>query len=127
MMLISIERKVSNLSHTLKDYVVSLIDDKFAQNINVIDFERTNPFTDYFVICEVDSSRQIDGIVNEIIKQDKEDKVSLRVIDGQADSGWVVVDLHDVILHIFNKEMREHYELDKLFMNYPQTLKQNVS
>lgn len=121
-----IERKENNLSIELKDYIVKLVDDKFGQNINVIDFEQTNPFTDYFVICDVDSSRQIEGIVHEIVKQDKENKLDLRVIDGQADSGWVVVDLHDVTLHIFSKEMREHYELDKLFLNHPQSMRTDV-
>ncbi len=115
------------MSNKLKDSVLKIIDNKFAQNINVIDFERTNPFTDYFIICDVDSSRQIDGIINELVRLDKEDELDIRAIDGQADSGWVVIDLYDVVVHVFNKEMRELYELDKLFLNYPQTLKADVS
>lgn len=102
------------------------MDDKFAENVNVIDFKRENPFTDCFVICDVDSSRQIDAIVNEIVKQDKEGELELRAIDGNADSGWVVLDLYDLVLHVFTKEVRAEYELDKLFIKYPQTLNHNV-
>ncbi len=120
------KRKVNNLSKSLHENIVTIIDAKFAQNINVIDFERTNPFTDYFIICDVDSSRQIEGIVNELVRLSKEEDLALRAIDGQADSGWVVVDLYDVVLHIFTKEMRATYELDKLFMMHPQSLEQDV-
>lgn len=114
------------MSNSLKDQVVKLVDDKFAKNINVIDFESTNPFTDYFVICDVDSSRQIDAIVNEVIKQDKEGKLELRAVDGLASSGWVVLDLYDTVLHVFTEELRKEYELDKLFIKYPQSLKSDV-
>ncbi|NLY62769.1 MAG: ribosome silencing factor [Erysipelothrix sp.] len=114
------------MKNNLVNQVVELIEDKFAKRINVIDFERTNPFTDYFVVCDVDSNRQIDAIVNEVIKQSKEGKIDFRAIDGKSDSGWVVIDLYDVVLHVFDKNIREVYELDKLFMNHPQTLKADV-
>ncbi len=107
-------------SKLLKD-VLQVLDDKFAKRVNVVDFERTNPFTDYFVICEVDSTRQIEAIVNEFVKQSKEDKVEIRGIDGNSDSGWVVVDLFDVMVHVFDKATRDVYELDKLFLNHPNT------
>lgn len=105
---------------------MKLVEDKFASRVNVIDFESTNPFTDYFIICDVDSNRQIDAIVNEVIKLSKEDKIEFRAIDGKADSGWVVIDLYDVVLHVFDKNVRHVYELDKLFLNHPQTLKSDV-
>lgn len=98
--------------------IYKIVDDKFAKDINIIDFESRNPFTDYFIICEVDSSRQIDAIVNEVVKQSKEEKFELRAIDGKGDSGWVVLDLYNVVLHVFSKETRKVYELDKLFLNH---------
>lgn len=110
------------MENKLVEKVVKIIDDKFGEKINVIDFEQKNPFTDYFVIAEVKNNRQIDGIVNEFIKQSKEDKIELRDTDGKADSGWVVVDLYEVVVHIFEKSVRNVYELDKLFINYPHTL-----
>lgn len=114
------------MENKLVKQVVELVEEKFANRVNVVDFERTNPFTDYFVICDVDSNRQIDAIVNEVIKQAKEEKIDLRAIDGKADSGWVVIDLYDVVLHVFDKNVRAVYELDKLFLNHPQTLKLDV-
>lgn len=110
---------VSILHNKLVKDIVKVLDDKFAENVNIVDFERTNPFTDYFIICEVDSSRQIEAIVNEFVKQKKEELIDIRGIDGQADSGWVVVDLFDAIVHIFDKSTRNTYELDKLFLNHP--------
>lgn len=114
------------MNNVLVEKIVKIVDDKFAENVNVIDFKRENPFTDYFVICDVDSSRQIEAITNEIVKQDKEGELELRAIDGNSSSGWVVLDLYDLVLHIFTKETRAEYELDKLFIKYPQSLKSDV-
>lgn len=114
------ERKI--LENKLVKSIVEIIDNKFGEKINVIDFEHKNPFCDYFVIAEVANARQIEGIVNEFIKQSKENKIDLRDTDGKADSGWVVLDLYDVVVHIFEKSTRAVYELDKLFINYPHTL-----
>lgn len=110
----------------LLENVIKIIEDKFANKINVIDFERTNAFTDYFVICDVDSSRQIDAIVDECVRLSKEGTLSLRAIDGKADSGWVVIDLYDVVLHVFDKQMREVYKLDNLFLNYSSYMVEDV-
>ena len=113
---------VKSLKNELVDKIVKVIDDKFGEKINVIDFEHTNPFCDYFVISEVNNVRQIEGIVNEFIRLSKEEDLELRAVDGKYDSGWVVIDLYDVVVHVFEASTRAKYELDKLFMNYPHTL-----
>lgn len=100
---------------------LELLEDKNASGINVIDFQRENPFTDYFVVCEATSHRQIGAIVDGFVQLDKKSIIKIRDIDGKSDSGWVAVDLYDVVVHIFDKETRERFELDKLFFNYPQT------
>lgn len=101
---------------------IKILQDKAANEINIIDFERENPFTDYFVICEANSQRQIDAIVNSFVQLNKSDLISIRDIDGKSNSGWVALDLYEVVVHIFDKSTRKEYELDKLFFKYPQKL-----
>lgn len=101
---------------------LSVLEDKFASKINVIDFERKNPFTDYFVICEANNKRQIDGIADAFVQLKRKDELAMRDIDGVSASGWIAIDLYDVVVHVFDPETRAEYELDKLFSNYPQTL-----
>lgn len=104
------------------DETIKVLQDKAANEINVIDFERENPFTDYFVICEANSQRQIDAIVNGFVQLSKTESISIRHIDGKSESGWVAVDLYEVVVHIFDKSTRKEYELDKLFFKHPQKL-----
>lgn len=104
------------------DETVKILQDKAANKINIIDFQRENPFTDYFVICEANSQRQIDAIVNGFVQLNKTDLISIRDIDGKPNSGWVAVDLFEVVVHVFDENTRKEYELDKLFFKYPQKL-----
>ena len=72
-------------------------------------------FTDYFVILNGESRRQIETIRDEIGRVLKKAGIRPHHIEGAADSGWLLIDLSDVIIHIFTPEEREHYQLDRLW------------
>ncbi len=110
------------MNNKILDRVIEVLQEKLAQQINVIDFERQNPFTDYFVICETNNQRQIDAVVSAFVQLGRKDIMEVRNIDGKAASGWVAIDLYDVVVHVFDKETRAEYELDKLFFKHPQKL-----
>ena len=106
---------------------IEVLESKLAQKINVIDFENENPFTEYFVVCETSNQRQIDAVVNGFSELSKKGDITIRNIDGKADSGWIAIDLYDVVVHVFDKPTRAEYDLDKLFFKYPQTkISENV-
>ncbi len=95
--------------------VVEAASDKLAQDLILLDIRQFSSFTDYFVICSAESGRQIDAIVSEITDQLKKEGVTPYKIEGNADSGWVLIDLGPVIVHIFSPEKREYYKLDELW------------
>ena len=70
---------------------------------------------DYFVICSGESSRQVQAIAEEIDKALLEDGVKPDRREGDMDSGWMLLDYGDVIIHIFDSAMREYYRLEKLW------------
>ena len=72
-------------------------------------------FTDYFVICAGDSARQINTIGEEIEKALKREGVLPHHREGGTNSGWVLLDYSDVIIHIFGNAEREYYSLDELW------------
>ena len=72
-------------------------------------------FADYFVICNGDSNRQIDAIQQEINKTLKVGGILPHHVEGTADSGWILIDLGGVIVHIFAIEQREYYRLEELW------------
>jgi len=72
-------------------------------------------FTDYFVICSGDSNRQVAAIYDEIKSLLKKEAVTIQHHEGTVDSGWLLLDLGDVMVHIFAQPEREYYQLNKLW------------
>ena len=72
-------------------------------------------FADYFVICSGESSRQIKTIFEEIEHVLKKEGVLPHHREGETDSGWMLLDFGDVIVHIFAMYERELYQLDELW------------
>jgi ribosome-associated protein len=72
-------------------------------------------FTDFFVICAGESARQIRTIDEEIEKDLKNQGVRPHHHEGTLDSGWLLLDYGDVIVHIFGAAERDYYKLDELW------------
>ncbi len=72
-------------------------------------------FADYFVICSGDSTRQIQTIFDEVAHTLKREGILPHHYEGTVDSGWLLLDFGDVIVHIFAALEREYYQLDELW------------
>ncbi len=93
--------------------------DKQATDVVLLDARELISFTDYFVICTGESDRQIEAIAQEMDKllNDLGSKTHRR--EGSADSGWILIDAGDVVVHIFDPATRDFYGLDSLWENAP--------
>ena len=72
-------------------------------------------FADYFVVCTGDTQRQIRAIYDEVEHTLKKEGVLPNHHEGTVDSGWLLLDYGDIIVHIFATFEREYYQLDKLW------------
>jgi ribosome-associated protein len=81
----------------------------------MLDIRRICSFADYFVICSGDSDRQIEAIREEISQTLKKEGIMPHHSEGTADSGWILLDLGEVIVHIFLPQQRNYYGLDELW------------
>ena len=81
----------------------------------MLDTRQICSFADYFVICSGDSERQIDAILKEIVNQLKKNDISPHHVEGNPDSGWILIDLGSVIVHVFSRNQRDYYKLDDLW------------
>jgi ribosome-associated protein len=88
---------------------------KQAGNIALLDIRKICSFADYFVICTAESGRQIEAIAEEIITRSKKLGLYPCRTEGDAESGWMLLDIGEIIVHIFSPEQREHYNLDDLW------------
>jgi ribosome-associated protein len=87
-----------------------------AEDILLLDIRNAASFADYFVIGTANSDRQLSALVTEIDKRlGKEYKVHPIGREGEAASGWVLLDYGDVIVHVFGAEERAYYDLESLW------------
>ncbi len=81
----------------------------------MLDARQICSFADYFVVCSSDSTRQMEAIWQEIRGILKQEGVIPYHSEGTADSGWILLDLGEVIVHIFSPSQRDYYRLDELW------------
>lgn len=82
------------------------------------DMKGVSPLFDYMFIVTIDSPRQADALATYVKEDYEKAGIALRAIEGKG-SSWVLMDCKDVIIHIFTKEEREHYSLEKIYMEMP--------
>ena len=99
----------------LAEAIAEVLDSKKARDIKVLYVEDKTVIAEYFVVCTGNSSTQVKSLGGEL-----EYKMGLRGVDpvhyeGRDSDGWVVLDYSSVIVHIFNRELRDFYQLEKLY------------
>lgn len=95
--------------------VIDACEDKIAEDIKTIEIGEKTSIADYFVLATGGSVLQTQAIANEI--EEKVEKVGFEVLskEGFRDGSWILIDLGDIIVHVFTKEQREFYNLEKLW------------
>jgi ribosome-associated protein len=94
---------------------VEIVSNKQAVEIVLLDVRSIVSFADYFVICNGQSSRQINAIYDEILLLLKREGILPYHREGTIDSGWLLLDYGDVVIHIFAPKERHYYQLDELW------------
>lgn len=99
------------MNKKLKD-IIEILKQVNATDIKVYDYENTSPFFDY-VIVGTATDRQGNAAVGYLKKADL---VEMKNVEGRQNSGWVLIDASDVIIHLFTSEMRKVYNFDERLM-----------
>lgn len=90
----------------------------------LLDLRKLSSVTDYFIICSGTVDRQLDAIadhVQEVLRN--EYQVKARHIEGKGDTGWVLLDYMDFVVHVFTPSMRAYYSLEGLWASAPVLLR----
>lgn len=95
--------------------VVKAMNDKLATNIVAIDMQQASPIFDTFVLCTASNSRLLEAIKENIVDQCQLNGFDVKSVEGLRDSKWVLIDLGDIVCHIFDDEERDSYNLEKTF------------
>ena len=101
----------------LAEAVAEILDSKEARDIKVIKVEEQTVIADWFVICSGNTSTQVKALIDEV-----EYRIGLRGVEplrteGRDNGRWGIVDYASVIVHVFDREARDFYNLEKLYTN----------
>ncbi len=104
--------------------IISGIEDVKGKDINLLDLrEIENTVCDYFIICEGTSNTQVNAIVSAVQKKvSKELKDKPWHIEGEDNAEWVLMDYVNVVVHVFQKHIREYYDIESLWGDAKTTL-----
>ncbi|MGX7419494.1 ribosome silencing factor [Carnobacterium gallinarum] len=94
-------------------------DDKRAEDIMAMDVRNISILADYFVVMHGNSEKQVEAIMNEIVDNAEEAHVEVKRIEGRDSAKWILIDLGDVVVHIFHYSERAFYNLEKLWSDAP--------
>ena len=96
---------------------VKAIDSKRGENIRIIKIDELTVIADYFVIANGSSSTQVKALADEVEFKLSEAGLEPRRTEGYHGANWIVLDYIDVVIHIFHKETRDFYDLERLWQD----------
>ena len=91
------------------------MEDKKAENVKVIYIGEISSVADYFVICSASNPSQLEAIVDNVTEELGKNKVYSKKQEGNRNSGWILLDYGDVVVHAFLREDREFYNLERIW------------
>jgi len=95
--------------------VAGIASDTLATNITVLDISQHSSFADVFVVCSADNIRQLNALREAVVTGLNEKGVRTRRAEGVAETGWILLDYGDVIVHLFTEEQRMFYRLEDVW------------
>lgn len=102
------------------EIILKAISEKKGFNIKDYDTRSLTPFVDHMIVASTNNVRQSNSICQNIKDRIREQKADFDFrVEGDASSRWLLIDLKDIVVHLFVKEEREVYQLDRLYSDVP--------
>ncbi|MFT6167962.1 MAG: ribosome-associated protein [Celeribacter sp.] len=99
------------------DFITDQLEAEKAEDIVTIDLESKSSMADYMVVCSGRSARQVGSLAEKLSASLKIEHEIFSRIEGKSAGDWVLLDAGDVIVHIFRPEVREFYQLEKMWLS----------
>ncbi|TFJ94054.1 ribosome silencing factor [Lentibacillus salicampi] len=97
------------------EVVAKACDDKQAEDIVALNMQDVSLMADYFLICHGSNERQVQAIARAIKESMDETDIHVKRMEGFEQARWILVDLNDIVCHIFHKDERNYYNLERLW------------
>ncbi len=107
---------------TNKEYAylaAETLSSKKASDIVIIDIAEKSGFADYFIVATGNTDRQINSLSDDVEDAMAKEDLLVKSIEGRNTSGWILLDFGDVIVNLFTPEMRDRYNIEKIWADCP--------
>ncbi|EHJ08238.1 ribosome silencing factor [Staphylococcus simiae] len=106
-------------SQNLLNIAVNAIDNKKGEDIVSLEMKEISDMTDYFVITHGNNERQVQAIARAVKEAANEQDIEVKRMEGFNEARWILIDLADVVVHVFHKDERNYYNIEKLYQDAP--------
>ncbi|MRS04296.1 ribosome silencing factor [bacterium] len=95
--------------------MIEVLEDKKAEKLVLLDIQNVSSFADYFIICNGTSDRMLQALADGVREFAKNEYGLIVSIEGEGQDGWLLVDLGDIVVHLFSPDQRDHYKLEQFW------------
>ena len=94
---------------------IKILDEKLAENIVIIDISKVSVIGDYFIIATGKNVNHVRALSDYVSEGLAKDQIFDKQTEGYESAGWILMDYSDFIIHLFDKESREYYDLERIW------------
>jgi len=91
------------------------LDARKAESLIVLDMRKVSSIADYFLIASTDSERGVKALVDFVSRKLKEEFNVITKVEGASGGRWIIIDVGDILVHIFHNDTREYFQLESLW------------
>lgn len=106
-------------SDQLLSLAVNATENKKAEDIISLNMQGISDMTDYFIVCHGNNERQVQSIARAVKDAANEAEIEVKRMEGFNEARWILIDLANVVVHVFHKDERDYYNLEKLYRDAP--------
>ncbi|HCY0606490.1 TPA: ribosome silencing factor [Staphylococcus aureus] len=106
-------------SQELLAIAVDAIDNKKGEDTISLEMKGISDMTDYFVVTHGNNERQVQAIARAVKEVANEQNIEVKRMEGCNEARWILIDLADVVVHVFHKDERNYYNIEKLYQDAP--------
>ena len=101
----------------LAEAIAEILEDTRAKDIKIVELKDKTDIAEYFVLANGPSSTHVKALAGEVEFKMEERDIKAEAVEGRGNNAWIVLDYSHVIVHVFSREAREFYDLDRLYGN----------
>lgn len=95
--------------------IIDALEDKKAENIQIIDISEVSSVADYFIITNGTNKSQVQALADNVGEKLDREGIHVKQVEGYSNANWILLDYTDIVIHVFDRESRGFYDLERIW------------